>query len=135
MKKGVKNTMTTKKKSTRSAETNKKKAGKASATATEVRKTEPTVTVTMMSDAASAPEAPVGETMAPPAAATSAPAEKPPLTVGMFQKRLSEAGYYDGAWDGDYGPYTKLWVARFQAAHNLPITGEPTTETLVALGL
>jgi peptidoglycan hydrolase-like protein with peptidoglycan-binding domain len=123
--------MTTKKKSSRTAETSKKKSSKAGATATEARNVEPTVTVTMAPDTAAETTAAAAE----PTAAATTPAEKPPITVGMFQKRLAEAGYYDGAWDGHYGPHTKLWVARFQAAHNLPINGEPTTETLVALGL
>lgn len=61
--------------------------------------------------------------------------EKPVLTIGMFQKRLHERGYYHGWWDGQYGPLTKHAVARFQADHGLHPDGEPTPATLTALGL
>lgn len=61
--------------------------------------------------------------------------EKPVLTIGMFQKRLHERGYYHGWWDGQYGPMTKHAVARFQADHGLHPDGEPTPATLTALGL
>jgi peptidoglycan hydrolase-like protein with peptidoglycan-binding domain len=138
-------TMTTKKKTaSRTTENAKKKTGRAAKSAVAVADSPATVTVTM------APEAP-GEapnTTAPVEACaqeTANPqvaekdkgeaAPKPVITIGMFQRCLSEKGFYDGAWDGHYGPYTKLWVARFQAAHNLPVDGEPTAETLQALGL
>lgn len=57
------------------------------------------------------------------------------LTIGMFQKRLSELGLYDGPWDGVYGPSTKHAAARFQAAKGLKINGDANPETLAALGL
>lgn len=60
--------------------------------------------------------------------------EKPVLTIGMFQKRLHERGYYHGWWDGHYGPMTKHAVASFQAANGLHPDGEPTPATLEKLG-
>jgi hypothetical protein len=76
------------------------------------------------------PKASVAE---PPAAAPVA--QKIVLTIGMLQKRLSELGAYDGAWDGVYGPMTKHAVARFQAKTGLAVNGDSNAETLAALGL
>ncbi len=70
----------------------------------------------------------------PKAVEVSTSTEKPVLTIGMFQKRLHEHGYYQGWWDGQYGPLTKQAVATFQAAHGLHPDGEPTPATLTALG-
>ena len=84
--------------------------------------------------------APRVETKAAPQAVAPAPievtvsTEKPVLTIGMFQKRLHERGYYQGWWDGQYGPLTKHAVARFQADHGLHADGEPTQATLAKLG-
>lgn len=126
--------MTTKKKTTPRANAgSKKKATKAEAAAGTTLTLAPSVTVTMAPEAPAATPAEVTAAASP--SAETATTAKAPLTVGMFQKRLSEKGYYDGAWDGHYGPYTKLWVARFQAAHSLPANGEPTPATLEALGL
>ena len=66
--------------------------------------------------------------------APEVPAAKPVLTIGMLQKRLYEQGCYGGHWDGHYGPMTKHGVARFQQQAGLPTDGEPTPETLAALG-
>jgi peptidoglycan hydrolase-like protein with peptidoglycan-binding domain len=52
----------------------------------------------------------------------------------MFQKALYEKGFYGGHWDGHYGPMTKAAVRYFQASQGLPVDGEPTPETLKALG-
>lgn len=130
--------MTTKKKTaSRAGTSTKKKTTKVEAASSQTLETPVAVTVTM-APAEPTTTAPVEPTAATPAEssseATPAP-EKPVLTIGMFQKKLAEHGYYDGAWDGHYGPYTKLWVARFQAAHSLPVDGEPTPATLAALGL
>lgn len=57
------------------------------------------------------------------------------LTIGMFQKRLSELGFYNGPWDGVYGPMTKHAAARFQAANGLAVNGDANPATLAALGL
>lgn len=95
------------------------------------------------------PEAPVteiameavvakAETKAPVAAEAPAAVAAPKkivLTIGMLQKRLSELGAYDGAWDGVYGPMTKHAVARFQAKTGLAVNGDSNAETLAALGL
>lgn len=57
------------------------------------------------------------------------------LTIGMFQKRLTDLGFYTGNWDGVYGPMTKHAVARFQAKNGLAVNGDANPETLKALGL
>lgn len=99
-------------------ETATKKRTTKAAVATEIKETATEkVTVTI------APEA--------PEAAVEA---KPVLTIGMFQKRLYERGYYGGHWDGHYGEMTKHAVARFQADNGLHPDGEPTPATLAKLG-
>jgi peptidoglycan hydrolase-like protein with peptidoglycan-binding domain len=88
---------------------------------------------------AAAPQAPKAEKA--PEAATPASVtvetstEKPVLTIGMFQKRLYERGYYLGQWDGHYGPMTKQAVAHFQHDNGLWANGDATPETIAALGL
>jgi hypothetical protein len=67
--------------------------------------------------------------------ATPAAPKQIVLTIGMFQKRLSELGLYDGPWDGVYGPSTKHAAARFQAGKGLKVNGDANPETLAALGL
>lgn len=83
--------------------------------------------------AMAAPMAPKAEQPVAKAEATQA-AAKPALTIGMFQKRLYEKGFYGGHWDGHYGPMTKQAVRDFQANQGLRVDGEPTPETLAALG-
>ena len=63
-----------------------------------------------------------------------------PLTQGMvstrvadMQARLSALGYFSTVTDGDYGPYTRASVIRFQSQVYLPVTGEADTETLQRL--
>ncbi|MEB3197301.1 MAG: peptidoglycan-binding domain-containing protein [Candidatus Sericytochromatia bacterium] len=87
--------------------------------------------------APAAPESPQVATAAAPIAEAPAAAQagRPIITIAMFQQRLSEHGFYGGMMDGDYGPYTKFAVARFQASNGLPADGEPTPATLEALGL
>lgn len=95
------------------------------------------VTVTIAPEAPAAVEAPVAAQAAAPAAQVEeAPQaeQKPVLTIGMFQKRLYERGFYGGHWDGHYGPLTKEAVARFQHHNGLHPDGEPTPETLAKLG-
>jgi hypothetical protein len=58
-----------------------------------------------------------------------------PLTIGMFQKRLYELGFYGGHWDGVYGPLTRDAVCRFQAREGLPVNGDATPDTLTCMGL
>ncbi|MNS39638.1 putative peptidoglycan binding domain protein [compost metagenome] len=136
----------TAKKPTAKKATTKKTASKATAIA-EPALVAPTVkeklTTTVMM-----PEAPVTEIAMeavvakaePKAPVATAPAAAPVakkivLTIGMLQKRLSELGAYDGAWDGVYGPMTKHAVARFQAKTGLAVNGDSNAETLAALGL
>ncbi|MEB3221580.1 MAG: peptidoglycan-binding protein [Candidatus Sericytochromatia bacterium] len=72
------------------------------------------------------------ETLAAPAPASTEAAR--PLMVYEFQQRLAERGYYPGVIDGDYGHHTRMAVARCQQAYGLPVDGEPTPDTLRALG-
>ncbi|GEM_PF-5614155 len=58
-----------------------------------------------------------------------------PLTIGMFQKRLYELGFYGGHWDGVYGPLTRDAVCRFQTREGLPVDGDATPDTLTRMGL
>lgn len=125
---------TTAKKTTKKAatakETTAKKRSTKSAAAAQVQETATEkVTVTMAPEAPEAVEAPVAE-----ATETVQPEAKPVLTIGMFQKRLYERGYYGGHWDGHYGDMTKYAVARFQADNGLHPDGEPTPATLAKLG-
>ena len=127
---------TTAKKTTKKAatpkETTAKKRSTKTATATKVQETATEkVTVTMAPEAPETVEATVAET---PVTETAQPEAKPVLTIGMFQKRLYERGYYGGHWDGPYSDMTKYAVARFQADNGLHPDGEPTAETLAKLG-
>lgn len=121
--------MTTKKKSAPKTGEKSKKTTTTKARAPKAL-TEPTATATSATLKADKREvtAPVAEIE------VSVSTEKPVLTIGMFQKRLHEQGYYQGWWDGHYGPLTKQAVASFQAAHGLHPDGEPTPATLQALG-
>jgi hypothetical protein len=53
--------------------------------------------------------------------------------VVALQQRLSELGYYAGAFDGDYGNGTKNAVAAFQTAEGLPADGVASLRTLYVL--
>jgi peptidoglycan hydrolase-like protein with peptidoglycan-binding domain len=111
----------------------KVEAPKAEAVTIETVKAEapvaPTVAAAMAATVPAAPKAPEA-----PKAEAPVAKEKAVLTVGMFQKRLYEKGFYGGHWDGNYGPMTKAAVRNFQASQGLPVDGEPTPETLAALG-
>lgn len=144
--------MTTKKKSTSKSgeKTQKTTASKAPAAKTMLEPAATATRATLKTEKAAkavAPTAPaVVAAVLPveaPAAPVAAPAVQievavstapPVLTIGMFQKRLHERGYYHGWWDGQYGPLTKQAVASFQAAHGLHADGEPTPATLAKLG-
>lgn len=100
-----------------------------------VRATAPTEASTATATVAAPKVASVTVTMAPEApVAPAAPTATAPLTIGQFQKRLYELGFYGGHWDGHYGALTKQGVARFQASKGLVADGEPTPATLAALG-
>ena len=136
--------MTTKKKSAPKTGEKSKKTTTTTKTRAPKALTEPTATATSATLKADKREvtAPVAAPAVAPVIApvqaaeieVSVSTEKPVLTIGMFQKRLHEQGYYQGWWDGHYGPLTKQAVASFQAAHGLHPDGEPTPATLQALG-
>lgn len=55
--------------------------------------------------------------------------------VERLQRALREAGHYDGAIDGDYGPKTESAVEAYQEANDLQVDGKAGPETQGALGL
>lgn len=58
-----------------------------------------------------------------------------PETTRAVQTQLRQAGFYRGAIDGVWGRNTRTALAEFQRRRSLPATGEPTRQSLVALGL
>jgi peptidoglycan hydrolase-like protein with peptidoglycan-binding domain len=58
-----------------------------------------------------------------------------PETTRAVQTQLRREGFYRGPVDGVWGRSTRAALAEFQRARRLPITGEPSRETLAALGL
>lgn len=58
-----------------------------------------------------------------PAAAPAAPVASDPL-VATIQRALARAAYGAIVADGVVGPETRDAIRRFQAEHNLPVTGE-----------
>jgi Putative peptidoglycan binding domain len=56
-------------------------------------------------------------------------------TVSAVQSGLAKLGYYYGAIDGISGDETEAAIARYQADHDLSVTGTLTAATLQALGL
>ena len=134
--------MTTKKKTTTKAKTEPAAVTK---TVKASKKAAPQPTVKVIATMPELQEGPVAPTVAAAMAAkaeavvaeAAAPApakEKQVLTVGMFQKALYEKGFYGGHWDGHYGPLTRSAVCHFQAANGIAVDGEPSAETLAALG-
>jgi Putative peptidoglycan binding domain len=59
----------------------------------------------------------------------------PDPNVIAVQKDLANLGYYHGSIDGIYGRNTRDAVGRYQAEHNLTVTGTLTAQTLQALGV
>jgi peptidoglycan hydrolase-like protein with peptidoglycan-binding domain len=55
--------------------------------------------------------------------------------VSAVQSELAKLGYYHGAVDGIVGDETEAAIARYQADHDLSVTGTLTAATLQALGL
>lgn len=66
-----------------------------------------------------------------PTAGYHSPAGSAP--VRTLQRRLTRAGDSPGPIDGRYGPLTEHAVARFQAAHGLPVDGIARPQTLIDL--
>lgn len=54
-------------------------------------------------------------------------------TLVQVQQALAAAGLYTAAVDGAYGPGTRSAISEFQRQNELPITGLPDADTLVAL--
>jgi hypothetical protein len=55
--------------------------------------------------------------------------------VRQLQERLKAVGFNPGSIDGFLGSQTKTALRQYQAAHGLPLTGEPDEATLTALGV
>jgi hypothetical protein len=58
-----------------------------------------------------------------------------PTTTRAAQKQLRRLGLYHGPVDGIWGRNTRLALEHFQRQHGEAVTGEPSRDTLVALGL
>src|SRR5690242_19761607 len=71
-----------------------------------------------------------------PRATATAPYQEPgSASIRDLQLRLREAGYDPGPADGAWGAGTRDALARYQADHGFPITGEPDRRTVLTLGL
>lgn len=68
-------------------------------------------------------------------AAPTAPARVGPVTTRAVQTQLRQRGLYRGPVDGVWGPGTRAGVADFQRQRGYPVTGAPSRDTLIALGL
>lgn len=58
-----------------------------------------------------------------------------PAAVQSVQERLRDAGAYTGASDGVWGPDSNAALQRFQASHQLQVTGQLNQATAATLGL
>ena len=129
---------TTAKKSTTAKKAAPKKAAAPKAGKAKVAETAPAKETLVATFVPEHPETAVAKEAVVAAAPAPAPAAEQQtivLTIGMFQKRLTDLGFYQGAWDGHYGHMTKHAVARFQAANGLAVNGDANEATLKALGL
>jgi peptidoglycan hydrolase-like protein with peptidoglycan-binding domain len=59
----------------------------------------------------------------------------PPTAVQAVQEHLRSAGAYNGAADGVWGPDSVAALQRFQANHQLQVTGQLNQATAATLGL
>jgi peptidoglycan hydrolase-like protein with peptidoglycan-binding domain len=59
----------------------------------------------------------------------------PPTSVQAVQQHLRDAGAYNGAVDGVWGPDSVAALQRFQASHQLQVTGQLNQATAATLGL
>src|SRR6202043_2523672 len=57
----------------------------------------------------------------------------PPAAVKAVQDHLRMAGAYNGAADGVWGPDSNAALQRFQASHQLQVTGQLNQATVEAL--
>src|SRR5690606_24647916 len=53
--------------------------------------------------------------------------------VRILQYKLNELDYYEDKVDGELGVLTEHAIKKFQRDHNMTITGQADTETIVAL--
>ena len=67
--------------------------------------------------------------------AFAVPAAAEPMTVTAAQETLTSLGYDTGPVDGRLGPQSENALRLFQAARNLPVTGQLDTATMAALGV
>jgi peptidoglycan hydrolase-like protein with peptidoglycan-binding domain len=58
-----------------------------------------------------------------------------PNAVRVVQEKLRAFGIYRGAADGVWGPDSAAALQRFQATHQLQVTGQLNQVTVTALGL
>lgn len=72
---------------------------------------------------------------APPPPTHAAAPRIGPETTRAVQEQLRRVGLYHGPIDGVWGHNTRTALAEFQRERQLPVTGEPSRETLAALGL
>jgi len=56
-------------------------------------------------------------------------------SMASLQEKLAGMGFYRGEVDGVYGSQTAAAIRRYQLAKDLRVTGLPTKETLISLGL
>jgi peptidoglycan hydrolase-like protein with peptidoglycan-binding domain len=56
-------------------------------------------------------------------------------TIAQVQSRLQQAGDYNGAIDGLWGPATEAGVRSYQQQHSLSATGQLDGDTLASLNL
>ncbi len=59
----------------------------------------------------------------------------PPAAVQAVQEHLRGAGAYNGAADGVWGPDSVAALQRYQASHQLQVTGQLNQATAATLGL
>ncbi|HJU20520.1 MAG TPA: peptidoglycan-binding domain-containing protein [Stellaceae bacterium] len=58
-----------------------------------------------------------------------------PNAVRLVQEKLRASGTYHGTADGVWGPDSATALQRFQATHQLQVTGQLNQVTVTALGL
>ena len=91
----------------------------------------PTRVATGVLMAASLGGAAVGQTTAPLAYIQPVP----PAAIQAVQEHLRQAGAYNGSADGNWGPDSAAALQRFQAGHQLQVTGQLNQATATALSL
>lgn len=70
-----------------------------------------------------------------PAAGASDMKKLDSIQVRDLQQTLDTRGFSPGPIDGILGPQTRSAIREFQQANGLPVTGNPTSDTLAQLGV